>query len=197
MARRERSSGRRWCKPRPLAPGWALRWTGRVIVERNLTLPGHPEIFVIGDTASLIEHGKPVPGVAPVAMQQGRYVAQVIRRCIAGVKASMPFHYREKGNLAAVGRSFAIADLGLLRLSGFPAWVAWLLVHISYLIGFRNWMLVMMEWAWAYLTYQRGARLITESCTEPPPLPSKRQARRRERSAAPAPIEDHASSISH
>jgi NADH dehydrogenase len=135
---------------------------GRVIVERDLTLPGHPEIFVIGDTASLTERGKPLPGLAPVAMQQGRYVARVIRRRLAGSKERVPFHYRDKGNLATVGRSFAIADLGLIKLSGFIAWVAWLVVHIFYLIGFRNRLLVMIQWAWSYLTYQRGARLITE-----------------------------------
>ena len=115
---------------------------GRVMVERDLTLPGHPEIFIIGDTASLTEHGRPLPGVAPVAMQEGRFVARVIRRRVAGGKESIPFHYREKGNLATVGRSFALADLGFIRLSGFPAWIAWLLVHISYLIGFRNRVLV-------------------------------------------------------
>jgi NADH dehydrogenase len=149
---------------------------GRVIVERDLTVSGHPEIFVIGDTASLTEHGKPLPGVAPVAMQEGRFVARVIRRRVAGDKESIPFHYRDKGNLATVGRSFAITDLGPLKLSGFIAWVAWLLVHISYLIGFRNRLLVMMEWAWAYLTSQRGARLITEACTEPSPLSDEYQA---------------------
>ena len=167
---------------------------GRVIVERDLTAPGHPEIFVIGDTASLTEQDKPLPGVAPVAMQEGRYVARVIRRRVAGTTESIPFHYREKGNLATVGRSFAIADLGRIRLSGFPAWVAWLLVHISYLIGFRNRLLVMMQWAWAYLTYQRGARLITESCTEAPSVPITRQAARKVASAEPEKEESRASS---
>ncbi len=135
---------------------------GRVLVERDLTVPGHPEIFVIGDTASLTQRGKPLPGVAPVAMQQGRYVAKMIRRRVAGEKGRIPFHYRDKGNLATVGRSYAIADLGAIKLSGFIAWVTWLVVHIFYLIGFRNRMLVMIQWAWSYLTYQRGARLITE-----------------------------------
>ncbi len=136
---------------------------GRVLVERDLTVLGHPEIFVIGDTASLTERGKPLPGVAPVAMQQGRYVARTIRRRLAGSKERTPFHYRDKGNLATVGRSFAIADLGMIKLSGFIAWVTWLIVHIFYLIGFRNRILVMIQWAWAYFTYQRGARLITEN----------------------------------
>ena len=135
---------------------------GRVLVERDLTVPGHPDIFVIGDTASLSEHGKPLPGVAPVAMQQGRFVAETIRRRLKGDTTRKPFHYVNKGNLATVGRSFAIADLGLIKLSGFIAWIAWLVVHIFYLIGFRNRMLVMIQWAWAYFTYQRGARLIQD-----------------------------------
>jgi NADH dehydrogenase len=133
---------------------------GRVIVRPDLTVPENPEIFVIGDTASVAEDGQPLPGVAPVAMQEGRYVASAIRRRLAGEQAIAPFHYWNKGNLATVGRSFAIADLGRLRLSGFIAWVAWLAVHIYYLIGFRNRLLVLVQWAWAYCTYQRGARLI-------------------------------------
>ena len=176
--------------------GTQVDWAGRVMVERDLTVPGHPEIFVIGDTASLTEHGKPLPGVAPVAMQEGHFVAKLIRRCVAGATERLPFHYRDKGNLATVGRSFAIADLGLLKLSGFIAWVAWLLVHITYLIGFRNRLLVMIQWAWAYLTSQRGTRLITESCTETPPVPITRQAPGGARSAASAPIEERASSLS-
>ncbi len=135
---------------------------GRIIVGPDLTVPGHPEIFVLGDTASAAQDGKPLPGVAPVAMQQGRYVAKVIRRRLAGKKEIKPFHYRDKGNLATVGRSYAITDLGFIRLTGFIAWVTWLVVHIFYLIGFRNRLLVMIQWAWSYLTYQRGARLITE-----------------------------------
>ncbi len=135
---------------------------GRVIIERDLTVPGHADIFVIGDTASLSERGKPLPGVAPVAMQQGRFVAETIRRRLKGDTTRKPFHYFDKGNLATVGRSFAIADLGLIKLSGFIAWITWLVVHIFYLIGFRNRILVMIQWAWAYFTYQRGARLIQE-----------------------------------
>ena len=135
---------------------------GRVIVERDLTVPGHSDIFVIGDTASLSERGNPLPGVAPVAMQQGRFVAEIIRRRLIGDTTRKAFHYVDKGNLATVGRSFAIADLGLVKLSGFIAWVTWLVVHIFYLIGFRNRIIVMIQWAWAYLTYQRGARLIQD-----------------------------------
>ena len=142
---------------------------GRVIVEDDLKIPGHPEIFVIGDTAKLSIDGKMLPGLAPVAMQQGQYVAHVISRRLAGQAAQKPFHYRDKGNLAAIGRSYAIADLGKIKLAGFIAWVVWLVVHIFYLIGFRNRLLVMIQWAWAYLTYQRGAQLIVG---EPDHLPS-------------------------
>ncbi|MGZ3699583.1 MAG: NAD(P)/FAD-dependent oxidoreductase [Bdellovibrionota bacterium] len=133
---------------------------GRVRVQPDLSVAGHPEIFVIGDTALVVQDGKPVPGVAPAAMQEARYVAQTIRRAVAGKTERAPFRYRDKGNLATVGRAFAIADFGKMRLYGFLAWILWLVVHIFYLIGFRNRVVVMLEWAWAYLTFQRGARLI-------------------------------------
>ncbi len=148
---------------------------GRVIVEPDLTVPGHPEIFVIGDTARLTVDGKTLPGVAPVAMQEGHYVAQVIRNRLAGQINQKPFRYRDKGNLATVGRSFAIADLRKVKLAGFIAWVAWLVVHIFYLIGFRNRLLVMIQWAWSYITYQRGARLITGEPGQLLPAASKQQ----------------------
>jgi NADH dehydrogenase len=144
---------------------------GRVMVLSDLTLPHHPEIFVIGDTAHIMTSEKPLPGVAPVAMQQGRYVASVIRRRLKGDQAVRPFHYVDKGNLATVGRAFAIADIKHIHLSGFVAWVTWLVVHIFYLIGFRNRVLVMFQWAWAYLTYQRGARLITGEQEESQRIP--------------------------
>ena len=133
---------------------------GRVKVQADLSVPGHPNIFVIGDTALALQDGKPLPGVAPVAMQQGRYVADLITRRIRG-RPEQPFHYHDKGNVATVGRSFAIVDLSRVKLSGFLAWVLWMAIHIFYLIGFRNRLLVMLEWAWAYFTFQRGARLIT------------------------------------
>jgi NADH dehydrogenase len=138
---------------------------GRVKVGADLTVPGHPEIFVIGDTASVLgEGGKPLPGQAPVALQQGTYVASVIATRAKGSKTPPPpFHYLDKGNLATIGRSSAIAEMGRIHLSGFLAWCAWLLVHIYYLIGFRNRVVVMIEWAWAYFTFQRGARLITRN----------------------------------
>jgi NADH:quinone reductase (non-electrogenic) len=133
---------------------------GRVKVSDDLSLPGHPEVFVIGDTASVIQDGKPVPGVAPAAIQEGNYVASVIQQRVAGQTTIPPFRYKNKGNLATVGRSFGIADLGWLRIEGFVGWVLWLAVHIFFLIGFRNRVLVLFQWAWAYFTYQRGARLI-------------------------------------
>ena len=137
---------------------------GRVKVNGDLTVPGHPEIFVIGDTAAAhTEDGKLLPGVAPVAMQQGRYVASVLKKRLSGdEQASQPFFYFNKGNLATIGRSSAIADLGKIEIHGFIAWLIWLFVHITYIIGFRNRVLVMIQWAWAYVTFQRGARLITE-----------------------------------
>ncbi len=136
---------------------------GRVKVTPELTLPGHPEIFVVGDTATLNdEQGKPLPGTAPVAMQEGKYVARAITNAVAGQTARAAFHYVDKGNLATVGRSFAIAEIRKMQLSGFVAWVTWLFVHIFYLIGFRSRIVVLIEWAWAYVTFQRGARLITK-----------------------------------
>jgi NADH dehydrogenase len=135
---------------------------GRVKVQPDLSIPEHPNIFVIGDTASMIQDGKLLPGVAPVAMQAGRYVASVITQCIRNPQDQhAPFRYHNKGNLATVGRSFAVLERGKLRLTGFIAWVLWLTIHIFYLIGFRNRFLVLFQWTWAYLTFQRGTRLIT------------------------------------
>jgi NADH dehydrogenase len=131
---------------------------GRVLVEPDLTLPGHPEVFALGDMTSVrAEEGGVLrlPGVAPVAMQQGRHVARAIR---TGTRK--PFHYRDKGNLATIGRSHAVADIKGLQLSGFIAWVTWLAVHLVYLIGFQNRLLVLTRWTWSYLTRGRGARVI-------------------------------------
>jgi NADH:ubiquinone reductase (H+-translocating) len=141
---------------------------GRVFVQPDLTLPGYPEVFVIGDLASLKdENGKPLPGVAPVAIQQGRYVAKQIRHEIETTASDSisrsPFHYNDKGSLATIGRAAAIAEFGKIHISGFVAWLAWLFVHILFLIGFRNRLLVFIQWAWSYVTYERGARLITGS----------------------------------
>ena len=164
---------------------------GRVLVEPDLSLPGHPAVFVIGDLAALNdEHGKLLPGVAPVAMQQGNYVAKLIREEVnrrgsrpwsrllrqagdvdvaAGVHPDgngdrrRPFHYWDKGSLATIGRAAAVAEFGKIHISGFVAWLAWLFIHILFLIGFRNRLLVFIQWAWSYVTYERGARLITGS----------------------------------
>ncbi len=143
------------------ALGAPLDRAGRVLCEKDLTLPGRAEVFVVGDLcACLHDTGKPLPGVAPVAMQQGRYVAAAILASLRG-QARAPFHYSDKGNLATIGRAAAVADFGSWRISGFLAWMAWLTIHIFFLIGFRNRLLVLFEWAWAYVTHQRGARLIT------------------------------------
>jgi len=141
--------------------GSPLDRAGRAIVEPDLSIPGHPEVFVIGDL-SVFTHqtGKPLPGISPVALQQGRAAAANILRTLAG-EPRKPFHYVDKGTMAVIGRSAAVAEIAGLRFSGFPAWLLWCFVHIFYLIGFRNRLIVMMEWAWAYITYQRGARLIT------------------------------------
>jgi NADH dehydrogenase len=155
---------------------------GRVLVNPDLSLPNHPEVFVIGDVAALKDaEGKMLPGVAPVAIQEGRYVAKLIRRELESGAPSFPrsvreggdvdsrpaFHYHDKGSLATIGRSAAIAQFGKIHISGFIAWLAWLFVHILFLIGFRNRLLVFIQWAWSYVTYERGARLITGSTTLP------------------------------
>jgi NADH dehydrogenase len=134
---------------------------GRVFVEPDLSLPGHREVFVIGDLATLMDNdGKPLPGVAPVAMQEGTWVARQIKADLAG-KGREPFHYFDKGSLATIGRAAAIAQFGKVHISGFLAWLTWLFVHIMFLIGFRNRIVVMLQWAWSYLTYERAAWLIT------------------------------------
>jgi len=134
---------------------------GRVKVASDLSVPGHSNIFVIGDTASVQQHGKPVPGVAPAAIQEGHYVASVITQRINGQQHSQPFRYTNKGNLATVGRSYAIVDIGPLRLTGLIAWLTWLIVHIYCLVGFRNRLVALFQWAWTYFTFARSARLIT------------------------------------
>lgn len=136
---------------------------GRVIVEPDLSVAAHPRVFVVGDLASFSHQtGKPLPGVAQVAKQQGKHAAANVARLIAGTP-TMPFHYYDPGNMATIGRNAAIADFGFLRLSGYLGWLTWLFVHILFLIGFRNRLSVMMQWATAYLTYQRSVRLITRN----------------------------------
>jgi NADH dehydrogenase len=137
---------------------------GRVTVEPDLSLPGHPEVFALGDMVRVRgRDGSAValPGLAPVAMQEGRYVARAVRARLQG-RVEPPFHYRDKGNLATIGRAAAVADVKGVKLSGFAAWVTWLTVHLFYLIGFQNRLLVLIRWAFSYATRQRGARLITE-----------------------------------
>jgi NADH dehydrogenase len=136
--------------------------TGRALVERDCSLPGYPEIFCIGDAAAFLPKlgADPLPGVSAVAMQQGRFVARQIGRRIDALPPQT-FVYRDKGSMATIGRSRAVAQLGKVRLSGFLAWLTWLLVHIYYLVDFRNRTIVIINWAWSYLTYRRGARLIT------------------------------------
>jgi NADH:quinone reductase (non-electrogenic) len=135
---------------------------GRVMVTSDLSIPGHPEVFVAGDLAAVkMPDGKLVPGLAPAAIQMGKFVAREIQRSIAG-KPREVFHYLDKGTLATIGRSRAVADLGKLHFSGYLAWLAWLFIHLFFLIGFRNRLLVMAEWAWAYISFNPGARLITE-----------------------------------
>jgi len=145
---------------------------GRIPVLPDLTVPGHPEIFVIGDLAHCPDpQGKPLPGIAPVAMQQGRYVARVVGARLA--KAELrPFHYVNKGELATIGRAAAVANFGRLRFSGYPAWLLWLFVHLMYLVDFENRLLVFVQWAWNYVTWNRGARLIAHSRDAVPPPPS-------------------------
>ncbi len=134
---------------------------GRVKVGPDLSIPGHANIFVIGDTAlARGADGKPIPGVAPVAKQQGRYVAKLLIARERG-KTVAPFRYRDFGSLATIGRKRAVADLGGLKVRGFFAWMLWSLAHIYFLIGFRSRLIVAMNWAWNYVTFQRGTRLIT------------------------------------
>ena len=144
---------------------------GRVAVEPDLTIPGHPEIFVIGDLATMKDkNGKLVPGVAPAAIQQGQYVGKLIKKEVKSGKMGaprQPFHYWDKGSLATIGRAAAIAEFGKIHISGFIAWLCWLFIHIFFLIGYRNRILVLIQWGWSYLTYERSARLITGSTDLP------------------------------
>jgi NADH dehydrogenase len=142
--------------------GAACDRVGRIKVGPDLSVPGHPEIFAIGDTALAFDaRGEPLPGVAPVAKQQGRYVGKLIKARLEGRGPLEAFRYRDYGNLATIGRKAAVIDFGWVHLRGFPAWLIWTVAHIYYLIGFRNRAIVALNWLWAYFTFQRGARLIT------------------------------------
>jgi NADH dehydrogenase len=144
---------------------------GQVIVNSDCSVPGHPEIFVIGDLARFEENGKPLPGVAQVPMQQGAFVAKLIRARLRG-ETVPPFHYFDKGNLAVIGRAAAVAQIGPLHMSGLLAWLTWLFVHLMYLVEFSNRVLVFVHWGFLYLTFDRGARLITGPASDGsmPPL---------------------------
>ncbi len=146
--------------------GAATDRQGRVIVQPDLTLPDHPEIFVIGDTAHLEECSAPLPGVAQVAIQEGRYVARTLQQRLRRQPEQAAFHYRDKGNMATVGRAFAIVAMPRFRFTGFFAWLTWLVVHLYFLIDFRNRLVVLFQWAWAYGTFQRSARLIVEEASQ-------------------------------
>ena len=146
--------------------GVPLDRAGRVLVESDLTIPGHEDIYVIGDLAHVEMDGALVPGVAPAAMQAGRHTAENVIRGMRG-QPRLPFRYRDKGMLATIGRGAAVARIGPIKASGYFAWLLWLFIHIFFLIGFRNRLIVMIHWAWSYATFDRGARLITEPLKEP------------------------------
>ena len=152
--------------------GATIDRAGRVQIGPDCTLPGRPEVFVLGDMTNYPhQNGKPLPGVAQVAIQMGSYAAEVIVHRLEGKPPPMPFHYNDRGNMATIGRSSAIAETGRLKLSGFVAWLAWLFIHIVYLVGFQNRILVVSQWAWSFFTRGRTARLITEgqaTRVEPP-----------------------------
>jgi NADH dehydrogenase len=141
---------------------------GRVVVQPDLTLPGHPNIYVIGDMAAATSNGKPVPGVAQGALQEGKFAARAIQKRLAGKTDVGAFAFWDKGSMATIGRNAAVAQVGWLKLSGFIAWLAWLFVHIVYLINFSNRVMVLFQWFWNYLTRNRAARLITGDDLHPP-----------------------------
>jgi NADH:quinone reductase (non-electrogenic) len=144
--------------------GLPVDGSGRVVVQDDLTIPGHPEVQVIGDLANFTspKDGKPLPGVSPVAIQQGRHAARNILHMVEHAKPQR-FYYWDKGSMATIGRNRAVADLNIVHFSGFPAWLTWLFIHVLYLVGFRNRILVLIQWAWAYVTFNKGARLITRN----------------------------------
>jgi NADH dehydrogenase len=164
--------------------GAPLARDGRVMVNPDCSVPGHPEIFVIGDLGHFEENGTPLAGVAQVAMQQGAYVAKLINKRLRGEvqpgATVRPFHYFDKGTLAVIGRAAAVGEIGPLRISGLLAWLVWLLIHLMYLVEFSNRILVFIHWGFLYLTFDRGARLITGSDTLPPVSNETQRANREE-----------------
>jgi NADH:ubiquinone reductase (H+-translocating) len=167
------------------ATGATTDRAGRVIVRPDLSLPGHPELLVLGDLALFTnEAGQPLPGVAPVAMQQGRYVAKAIRARLAG-RDPGPFRYFDKGSMATIGRASAVAEVAGLGFGGYLAWLAWLFVHLLYIVQFGNRVLVLVQWAWSYLTWARSARLITAPAARPPERPGAGTSPPRRRTNSP------------
>jgi NADH dehydrogenase len=142
------------------ALGVPLDRVGRVPVAPDLSIVGHPDVFVVGDLACVLHAGAQVPAVAPAAIQEAQHAARNVLRSLRG-EPTLPFHYKDKGSLATIGRSSAVADLGRVKLSGPPAWLAWLFLHVLFLVGFRNRVMVLLQWAWSFISYDRGARLIT------------------------------------
>ena len=166
-----------------VAPSPAGKWlnvetdrAGRVRVQPDLTVPNHPEIFVVGDTASLDQDGKPLPGVAQVAMQQGRYAGRLIRRRITGQSPPAPFRYFDKGNMAVVGKGFAVLQTGKVHMTGFAAWLAWAGIHLQFLAQSSLRVSVFVQWVWTYLTGQRGSRLIVNHHATEPVKPAPEQS---------------------
>ncbi len=159
--------------------GAELDSAGRVKVEKDLSVPGHPNIFVIGDDACVIQKGKPLPGLAPVAIQEGRYVASVIADRVAGRPPRRAFRYHSRGTLATIGRAYGVTVMGKVRLAGFVAWCMWLFVHIFFLIGHRNRFIVMFQWALAYFSFKRTARIILPDSPEESIVPGSTYVRDR------------------
>lgn len=156
--------------PLGAALGAPIDRAGRVQVAPDLSLPGHPEVFVVGDLAAVSQpNGKPVPGVAPAAKQMGRHAGQRVRARLTGSPGNKPFRYRDAGSLATIGRMAAVAQFGKLKVSGLLAWWIWLVAHVYFLIGFRNRLVVLLDWAWAYWTYERSARIVIGQDSEPKP----------------------------
>jgi NADH dehydrogenase len=156
------------------ATGAATDPSGRIVVASDLSVPGHPEILIVGDMAHFAQDGAPLIGLAPVAMAEGRFAGRLIRARLAG-RSLEPFRYHDKGMMATIGRSRAVVNLGFIRFSGLFAWLTWLFVHLMYLVGFRNRLLVLIQWAWSYFTHNRGARLITGGDPFPLPLSDTRE----------------------
>jgi NADH:quinone reductase (non-electrogenic) len=166
-----------------VAPSPAGKWlnvatdrAGRVRVQQDVSVPGYPEVFVVGDTASLDQDGKPLPGVAQVAIQQGHYAGNMIDRVISGKSRPGPFRYFDKGNMAVVGKGFAVLESGKVRLSGFLAWLAWAAVHLQFLAQSNLRVSVFLQWVWTYMSGQRGSRLIVNHHGTESVLPAHKEA---------------------